>query len=70
MTRSFGRLKVQRIRDISRRMEKKKQENKGFNNVEQNNDSTQLEISVSSLFVICFIGCTRGSILILKVNEL
>lgn len=49
MTRSFGRLKVQRIRDISRRMEKKKQENKGFNNVEQNSDSTQLEISVSSL---------------------
>lgn len=45
MTRSFGRLKVQRVRDLSRRNHKKKQESKGFNNVEQNGDSTLLEIS-------------------------
>lgn len=45
VTRSFGRLKVQRVRDLSRRSQKKKQENKAFNNVEQNSDSTLLEIS-------------------------
>lgn len=52
MTRSFGRLKSQRVRDLFRRSERKKQESNDPDHKDQNIDDAPLQLSVSYFCIL------------------